>query len=236
MKLSYLYILILAYLFNSCRPSIEPDNKKTLNELVKRYSKLYGQDQLDQYKIVRKLYNADSIEIQLLEHENSSEQIIILSNTKGQVYAIPFPDNNNKAYWRFYGDTVYNETADKTINAAIHAAFDLLSIRGWKTARVFNDIFSAIMQSQSIRASDSLRYRIDQSLADSCRAASKNNFHALYNNINYIIGDHNLTNTYHDWQHGRYFQLEHEIIYSDKRNIYKFIVYRQPCITEKSSL
>ncbi len=231
MKPYHLVILFVVCCLNSCRSKFEPDNTSALNELAKKYSKLYGNGLIERYKPVRKFYNnADSIEMQLLETEHSDQQIVILSNAKNDVYAIPFPDNNYLAYWGFYDGSQELPTNDNTFNGELLKAYNKLSIKEkWNKVSVFNDLMVSLLQAQPIFPSDSILIKINfekSILADSCRVFSKNNFKSLFNNLEISI---EYFNTFHDFRHNRYLQLKN--MNSNSENL-KITVYRQPCVVK----
>ena len=234
MKPYRIIILISVFFINSCKLNTETDNKSVFNDLVKKYPELYANGCIDDYIPVRKFYNnIDSVEMQLFEAENHSrDKIVIISNNEGRVYAVPFPDNNDRAYWRFEGETKYKASNNKTFDAEMNKAFETLSLKeNWEAGLIFNDIFVTLMQALPVFPRDSSTMKNifeNPSFPDSCKTISKNNFQDMINGISATWADYN---TFDDLNHYRFVQFEMRKMKSTKIS-YKITVYRDPCVVE----
>jgi hypothetical protein len=207
--------------------NIVSDNKKALNELAKRYPQI----NIDQYKLARKFYNEiDSIEMQLLETEHSEAQIVVFSNKKGQTYAVPFPGNDYRDYWEFYGEPVINKSNKKTFNIEMKMAFTTLLVDRWKANTIYNDMFTSLLQSRPIWKRDSTMFKNDLHFAyDSCKIRGKNNYQSMFTNIDNYLG---LCNTFDDRSHARFFQLKKPKMSVYNKTTDEFIIYRMPCVVK----
>lgn len=227
MKTWYIGLIIIC-VFTSCRLNKEPDTKTALSELVKKYPEIYGNGLIDHYKLIRKFYNSlDSVEMQLIDESNSENEIVVLSNNNGKICAIPFPDNDYRAYWRFYGENLNHSYGERNFNSEMHRAFTFLSIKeGWKKGIIFNDIMFSLMQARPIFPVDSsdLKWK-PKEYADSCSVIVKKNSQAIFDRLE---GSLFYLNTFSDFRKGRSFQFNSDRPYGSPG--FKITVYRQPCI------
>jgi hypothetical protein len=238
MKPYYYCIIIILSAFCSCRSGTDAAVKNVLDDLVKRYPELYGNGLIDKYKSVRKLYDdVDSLEMRLLERDHGEQQIIILSNDKGQAYSVPFPDNDNRGYWEFYGETTEKTSTDKTFDAEMNKAFETLSINDdFKAGKVFNEMMVSLVQSGAVFPADSSTISNSSEMylrSDSCSAISKRNFQAMFSNLEATAGSY--LSTFMDFDHYRFYQFK-QIKMRLKKKCCKIIVYRKPCVIKPITL
>ncbi|HEX4374740.1 MAG TPA: hypothetical protein VHZ50_15660, partial [Puia sp.] len=224
MKTPGCLILLFTCLVISCKHSNEPNNKRTLDELVKRYPALYGHGAIDQFKLVRKFYNIeDSVEMQLMETEHGYDKIIIISNETGQTYAIPFPGAGSESYWKFYGEKT-NASKDKTFNAEINKAFKTVLKEGGRRRMFFNDIMVSLLQFRPIVPADSseMKNTLENSpIKDSCKVIAKNNFQAMFHDNE--LKEYFRFITYYG-ESGSFFQFEDGKQYPDETD-FQIIIY-----------
>ncbi len=231
MKPYHILVLFIAFLLISCKSNPESDNKNVLNQLIKKYPDLYGHGLIERYKLVRSFYNnVDSIKMELLETEHSEQQIAILSRVNGQIYAIPFPDNDHRVYWGFYDEHLTSHTFDNTFNGELQKAYSKLSITDkWSKVKVFNDLLVSLIQAKPVFPADSIAiksYLKASFFADSCIVFSKNNFKSLFYYNELSIDDFS---TFHDFRHNRYFQIGN--MNNHEKNL-QISIFRQPCIVK----
>lgn len=239
MKFCLIFSLIFFSILGSCRTNIYPNNKKALDELVEKYPEMYGGGLIENYKIVRKLYNnVDSIEMQLLETVHGEEQIAILSNIEGQVYAIPFPDNDYRKYWSFYGDSAIKTkvSGNKTFCFEFNNALKKISIDKKSHAKeILGDLLISLLKFRPILDNDTTRIKSlasKNSPIDSCGSIMKNNYQAILRGMNPNESGW-YYNTYWDLKHARAYQFDNLDPYYGMNKSSYIRIYRQPCISKR---
>jgi hypothetical protein len=225
-------LIIIGLIINSCKHNAATPDKRALDELVSRYPEMFKTKSVGEYRPVITVFaNIDSIKMQLLESQDTFEQIVILSNKTGQVYAIPFPDNDYRSYWQFYGEQAVKGTADRTFNAEMKGVIKTLNLTAnLQIRKMFDDLMISLIQANAVTSSDSSQMKdlfgrpFDD---DSCSIKPKNSFKQLLSFKNGIAS----CQYYHTfWEQGnsRLFQLQLSNIQKQKDS-YEFVVYRKRC-------
>jgi len=183
---------------------------------------------MEEYKLVREFYNNDdSIKMQLFDESNSWNEIVVLSNNHGKIAAIPFPGNNYRSYWQFYGEKIGKSKSAKSFNAEMMNAYKLFSIKQAGEAEwLFNDLMFSLIQAEPFFTKDSLNKKnFPKDYPDSCFTIAKNNNKDLSEGS----GESSwmFLNTFYDRRHARYFQFYYFSYYGYMD--FKITAYREPC-------
>ncbi|MDR3694338.1 hypothetical protein [Mucilaginibacter sp.] len=216
-------------LFQSCTDNHKSEIKSAFNELVKRYPELYSNGVINSYTFKREVYNSEySIKMELFDQPNSENEIVVLSDEKGQISAIPFPDNDQRSYWIFHDEKLKQRVSKKNFNAVMHKAFNLLAIKeGYIKGIIFNDMMFSLLQATPIFEDDSSEIKnTNRSYPDSCGVIVKSNFKAIFDGIHESSWIY--LNTFNNFRRGRYFQFIADEPYGSPG--FKIIVYRRPCV------
>jgi hypothetical protein len=232
MKTWTISILIAVTLFSCCKPDHEQQVKQVLGNVAKRYPELYKPGEIESYKLVREFYNNDdSIKMELFDKHNSWNEIVVLSNNHGKIVAIPFPDNDYRSYWRFYGEKTGESKSAKNFNSEMMNAYKLFSIKQSGEAEwLFNDLMFSLLQAEPFFAKDSLNKKNSpKDYPDSCFTIAKNNNKDLSDGF----GESSwwmFLNTFYDHRHARYLQFYY---FSYNGNMdFKITAYREPCFVK----
>ena len=218
--------MVILSLSNSCRMDTEQDTTSALHRLVERYPELYGHGLIKRYHLVRQFYNAeDSVKMDLFGDKHGENEIVILSNNRGQAYGVPFPDNDQRIYWRFYGEEKTLVPGGKTFSSEMKIAFKLFGMKeNWQAGTLFNDLMFSLVQARPVFSIDSLQSTAN-GYPDSCTVISERNRKNIFNQIHESSWEY--LNSFRDFKHARFFQFNS---YPDFGRInYKITVYRDPC-------
>jgi hypothetical protein len=229
MKTGKFYLFIFILILGSCRPASKTDDKAILNALVKRYPDFYPQKRIEGYNLNREFYNYhDSLKMRLYDEENSGNRIVVLTNKQGKSYAIPFPDNKESSYWRFYGEPTDDAPNGKNFDAEMHNAYQFLSLdERWGAGRIFSDLAFSLLQAWPVVKVDTSNRKLSGiQNTDSCNTVAGKNFKAIYDGARESSWEY--LNTFADPIHGRYYQFSSDMPYTGKKGFH-ITVYRQPC-------
>ncbi|MFI5160424.1 MAG: hypothetical protein ACHQHN_04065 [Sphingobacteriales bacterium] len=229
MKLYHICTVIILIICTSCNSS----NKQVLAELAERYPDLYKNDVIQHFTFVRSL--ADSslhIEMQLLQ--GGEGQIVVLTNSGGQKYAIPFPSNRVKDYWEFYGDSSKNvKNHDKTFISELNNAYKVLSIHEfYRGQRIFDEIAITLLGSRPISVKDTAL--INHLAVGNCYKDSishtklKKSYQSILQGLKAKSPNLDFS-TYSDLQHGRIYQLRWGLKPGSSKEFFNVKVYEEQC-------
>lgn len=159
-----LFISFTTLLFSCCNGDIVVDrntDKKLITQLISKNQEL-AQDTIDEYKLIRSVIVGNKkvgVKLFSTKHEhNTPNSIIVISNSKGENYAIPFFSNNFKKYWNFenekktFDDKVYNSLFEKEFIEAINQLKLNDTLGTGRT--VLYEIFHSLLHFQQITEHD----------------------------------------------------------------------------------
>lgn len=247
---NYSILIIAAFITTlfACRQQNDQLNiEKTIADLTDKFPQLpKGNVHVtDYYKLVRSVTMGNNIQIQLRSSPDTIEdpqQIIIIINSKGQNYAIPFFSNTYRDYWNFQFDTPIpnikktNTTFEKELLFALNTLNlnDTIGTDG----KVINEILLSLLHCRKINESDSSalqwttltdNHDIPYESSDSCSNRIEKNCKAILSEFHPKKYTNNFS-AYWDEKNCRVYQ----IINNEKewRKIMKLSisVYRQDCV------
>ncbi len=171
--------MIFCFVLVSCNFNHEPDVKKAFGEIALRHPDIYKQDVFNHYNLTRTIINAvDSVTMSLyIAPNNEDEKIVVLSNQKGQVYAIPFPDDDKRRYWAFFADSTY-QPENNTFSGELNNAIKAIDIKNNRFAvGVLGDMFTSLIGSEVLCDTSVIKkYANKNNPSDSCSYLQNKNY------------------------------------------------------------
>lgn len=159
-----IFISIASLLVSCCNGNQNVDrntDNAIITQLIIKYPEL-AKDTIGEYKLIRTVINEKKkvgIKLFSTNHVNNTPNcIIVISNPKGENYAIPFFSNNFRKYWNFeneaktFDDKVYNSLFEKEFILAINQ-LKLNDTLGTGRAVIY-EIFHSLLHFQQITEYD----------------------------------------------------------------------------------
>lgn len=251
---SKLIIALIIVTLVACQPKNDSQNiEKTIVELANKFPQLPKGNgkQTEYYKLVRSVsIENNNIQIQLRSAPDSIEdpqQIIIITNLKGQHYAIPFLSNSYRDYWNFQFDTpIPNlQRTNTTFEKELKVALDTLNLNDTigTAGKLISELLFSVLHCRTIYESDSsalhVIHLIDNNLipvanTDSCFVRLKKNYKAISDEIHpkdYIDN----YNAFWDKENGRIYQISNRNGWRRKLKL-SIKVYREDCVSHSIRL
>jgi hypothetical protein len=247
LRTSLLVLFIMTTSFSCQRKSAKPDIEKAIADLTDKFPQLpKGKtNQSDFYKLTRTVtYGKNEFQLQLFSTPDSikdKQQIIILMNSKGDYYAIPFFSNKYRDYWNFElekpiaGVKKTNTTFEQEITKAINT-LNLNDTIG-TGAKVFEEMLLSLLNCQSIRETDSKLFEAiwptwykdqPEDDRDSCIKKQCANFRTIVKRIHQSENYYNY-NAYLDVRNDRIYQIVNQGKDRGKKFKPEIKMYRQNC-------
>ncbi|MFI5158353.1 MAG: hypothetical protein ACHQF4_05780 [Sphingobacteriales bacterium] len=239
MKICNLCLIVIVGLFTACTCSDRVNDKKALNDLIERYPQMYSKQSIEGYFLTRMIYRVeDSIELSLYVTKENNQKIVIFSRSNGLAYAVPFPDNNNRSYWRFYSDNI-NPSINKTFNGELHKAIRVVSINNKRLATsLITDMLTSLIGSREILDNDTDRIKAlanNNNSNDSCNVLQSKNYQSILKLMRFDKNKWWNFNAFWDDQFGRTYQIitkdskQRDDFYFDAR-VYQWLCIIKPLI------
>jgi len=243
---SLLLLFIMATLLSCQTRSTKPDLKKAISDLTDKFTQLQKgkKNQSDFYKLIRTVtYGKNEFQLQLFSTPDSikdKQQIIILLNSKGDYYAIPFFSNKYRDYWNFElekpiaGVKKTNTTFEQELTKAINT-LNLNDTIG-TGVKVFDEMLTSLLNCQSIRETDSKLFEAiwptwykdqPEDDCDSCIKRQRTNFRSIIKRIH--PNENYYYNAYLDLQNDRIYQIVNQGKYRGRKFKPEIKIYRQNC-------
>ena len=247
LKTSLLLLFIMTTLFSCHNKTSKPDIEKAISDLTDKFPQLQKgeKNQTDFYKLIRTVtHGKNDFQLQLFCTPDSimdKQQIIILINSRGDYYAIPFFSNKYRDYWNFelekpiVGVMKTNTTFEQEITKAINT-LNLNDTIG-TGAKVFDEMLLSLLNCQSIRETDSKLFEAiwpswykDQPVddQDSCIKRQRTNFRSIVQRI-HPNGNYYNYNAYIDVRNDRIYQIVNQGKNRGQKLKPEIKTYRQNC-------
>jgi hypothetical protein len=247
-KIKILLFLILTIQLDCRQDSNKHDIEKAILELTDTYSQLPKGEykQTDFYKLKRTVIIGNTnIQLQLRSTPDSiadPQQIIIIINPQGQLYAIPFFSNTYRDYWNFQFDDPIpnvkktNTSFEKEFTIAIET-LNLNDTLGTGKQIIF-EILTSLINCDKVHENDSLKfagisqknnYELPEESIDSCIARSRKNFEAIKKEIHPSEFYYNYK-AYWDKHNERIYQINNQGKSQKGKFLLDLKVYRQDCV------
>ncbi|GAA4353501.1 hypothetical protein GCM10023185_14170 [Hymenobacter saemangeumensis] len=173
--------LLSVLVITSCAPpTTEAAMEETITKLTDKFPQLpKGKgNQSDYYQLIRSVrrgrntssrgFSSQEFEIQLRATPDSievKEQIIVLINSQGQQYAIPFLSNRHRDYWNFPFDNREQTTkpTNTTFEKELTTAFNTLQLNDTvgTAGAVINELLFSLLHCEKITESDSTDLHVE---------------------------------------------------------------------------
>lgn len=228
MKPRHLFILLICVFFSACHSN----DKKALDDLLKRHPDIYTEKHLKQYVVLRSLFVTypDTVRLTLFGVQSSMDdsKIVMISGKDSNTYAVPLPNNNN--YWASYGKSNDN-FARSSFNDEMYTALKTIGIKNNNDAGLLiDDIFTSLLRWEREKIPDtSFVKKRGTGPLDSCTNIMLGNMRMMFN-MSKHYGNENRDGLFLDRENGRYIQLTS--YYNDLSNglTVKIYTYQIPCI------
>jgi len=234
-------VLFTALTLISCSAGFESKTYEAIKSAKIKFPNLVILDGKE-YEVVRSLnISKPEARIQLFQPAKSPDrlqQILVISNSNNQFYAIPIPSIRFKSYWNFVYDTtpIQMHSATATFEAELNKALDILKLNnGYDGRIVLNEIFISVLQATSVNKTDSANLKINgygtRTFPDTCLMVDEENYKSILKSaqsdslVNFYIGSVFLN-------HQRIFDINYPALKQGKKTYYKIDVYRQPCVMD----
>lgn len=161
------FLLILFY-FASCEKDHQSKIDRSIEELNKKYPELQAGKKLpkSKFSFEKSIRNGKfNFEIQLYSQPEGypdRNQIIVIINSKNEVYALPFFNNKYKDFWEFPFDKSIPDvpkiktTFSKEINNAINTLIlNNDRKKGIKQYLIMNELLTSVLNCKNIQEKDS---------------------------------------------------------------------------------
>ncbi|SEO47572.1 hypothetical protein [Mucilaginibacter sp. OK283] len=232
------YIILIAA-FTACQPNLQSQTDRAIATAKLKFSNLAIESPPD-YELVRKLeIRHPEATIQLLQPTRQSDgdgQIIVLSNTQNQFYAVPLPLTRYKGYWNFVYDTTSpdNTLKTKTFETELNKALDTLGLnRGYDGSNVINELFTSVLQARQLSGLDTPTLKPvniqPHVYPDSCIEMGRKTYQRLVSPMR--KDKYWFSHLYRD-NSDRIFLVDSVYTVKGKKKYYHFNIYRQPCVIE----
>ncbi len=240
--------VFIGSLFACQQPADLQNIEKAISDLIQKYPQLtIGKTtQASYYKLVRSVKNENKkFQIQLFSAPDSIEdpqQIIIITNSQGQYYAIPFFSNTYRDFWNFQFDNPipYLRLTNTTFEKELITALDTLNLNDTigTGSVVIDEILFSLLHCRTVKESDSSslnaiylvdNYAIPNESFDSCFIRIEKNYKAISNEIHSKEYFYNYY-AYEDEKNHRIYQFKNQEKRRRKKLNLSIKVYRQDCI------
>jgi hypothetical protein len=241
-------MLTVSFFLGCSQWSNRSDLEKTLSDLTDRFPQLpkSKSNLTDFYKPVKTIIIGNNdFQLQLRSTPRTfddRQQIIIITNSKGQHYAIPFFSNRYRDYWNFQFDSpdLRVKPTNTTFEKELMKALDTLNINDTigTGGSVIHIMLSSLLNCLRITEIDSIyimgeleNYTNDQNLMEEtdsfCFERRKKNFKAIFDKFN--PGESFFKDVYWDEYNNRIYQFDSKFDYKKILKL-SFKVYRQDCV------
>jgi hypothetical protein len=220
--------------------------ERTLLELTDRFPQLPKAKgkQSDLYRLERTvIIGTTGVELQLRSiprNVDEPHKVIIVINSRQQMYGIPLFSNNHRDYWNFLFDTVLTsvQPVPTTFQRELQTCIDKLGLENRQSAggSVVFEMFYATLGCRMLYDADSANlldnwYSPGAGLPDEdperCRWRFRHIWKAIYDDMHrgYIP----CVNAFWDVENNRVYQFDLKALWGEKMNI-KIKVYRTYCV------
>ncbi|MBF4470707.1 hypothetical protein [Flavobacterium sp. HJJ] len=215
------------FLIISCEKNNDLKVNLSIENINKKFPQLKANKKVpeNEFKFEKSLRNGEfNFEIQLYsqpEGFKERNQIIVLINSKNEVYSIPLFANKYKDYWEFPNDklipnvTKINTTFTKQINSAIDSLVPNSDRRKErKSYIIINEILTSVLNCKNIQEKDSamvyktlrMNYDIPDEDSDSALIRLRKNYELM--KPEWHPGEYYINyNCYFDERYARIYQL-----------------------------
>ncbi len=196
-------LLLFLIVFSGCRQQAGNfDVEKTIADVTSKFPQLPKgtSRQTEYYKLIRTVITGEkNVQLQLWSTPpdiKDTQQIITITNSQGQHYAIPFFSNTYRDYWNFQSDSLLPDISktNTTFENEFVTALNVLNLHDTlRTGEmVFYETLISLLNCRQVSANDSLaflgmswanNYDLPPEDSDSCRARSIRNFEAIKKEI-----------------------------------------------------
>ena len=236
----FLFLLCFLMLFGCGR---QTNDTKIIGNLTNRLPQLkIGSND---YNLIRSVsFGEQNVAIKFFSQPDSvddKQEILLVTNSELQSYAIPLFSNTYRDYWKFLFDSLstntkpINTTFEKELNTCLNTLNlnDTIGTAG----KVVNEIFYSLLHCQDINLSDSSNFEtilmnfkngIPEEDSDSCYKRLKRNWEIISQDMfpnKTILYKH----SYWDKDNARVYQLDFENFKRKQKNYFKVTTFRQDC-------
>jgi hypothetical protein len=244
MPIRVFFIIIIVFITSGCA---DTDLNQIINNEIKKKTKNFPQlerktnNYLNTYTLVRSVViNKPNVQIQLRSEEDvdDPQEIIVVINSKNEIYVIPFLSNTYPDYWNFKFENGPFKTQNTFDNEMKNCFTELkLNDSNRSSATVLYEILISLLHCTIVQEKDSIdilntmygrnNENISEESSDSCRLRNKKNYAAITKEF-HLKRYFNNYNAYLDSDNGRIYQIEDSL----RNKKYFFIgvnVYKQSC-------
>lgn len=232
------YIILIAAI-TACQPNLQSQTDRAVAIAKFKFSNL-AIESPQEYELVRKLeirHPAAMIQLlQPIKQSNGDGQIIVLSNTQNQFYAVPLPLTRYKSYWNFVYDTTSpnNELIAGTFETELNKALDTLGLnKGYDGLDVINELFTSLLQARRLSKLDTPTLKPvniqPHVYPDSCIKMGRKTYQRLVGPMR--KDKYWFSHLYRD-NSDRIFLVDSVSTVKEGKKCYHFNIYRQPCVIE----
>jgi hypothetical protein len=244
-RLSFLFLL--SFLFSCRQENKSPDIEGTLINLTKKFDQLPNAraKQTNFYTLKRSVtIGTNGTELQLRSSPDTMEDpqsVILVINSRKQVYAIPFFSNTYRDYWNFRFDNVVKsmKPVNTSFQKELQTCIDTLELNDslGTATQVINEMLVSLLQCRRVYDSDStellaVNLHSNDSLpeedSDSCHVRSDKIWQAIFKEMHPNTA-HLVRNSFWDERNYRVYQFDYNKKKSEKLRV-GLRVYRPECI------
>lgn len=218
--------LLLLFCCTGCDQSNQSKIDRSIEELTEKYPELQAGKKLpkSKFSLEKSIRNGKfNFEIQLYSQPEGypdKNQIIVIINSKNEVYALPFLNNKYKDFWEFPLDKPIPDvpkiktTFSKEINSAINTLIPNNDRKkGIKQYLIMNELLTSVLNCKNIHEKDSVMiyrtFRTNSDLPYEDSDAAKIRIHKNYELMKKQWDPENPTysNCYFDEKSARIYQV-----------------------------